>query len=909
MRRRRDERARLPRRDELRRRLQASRACIICQNNHWAISVPDRAADGLARRSPSRAAPTASRRARRRQRRARRLPRRLRGRGARARAAAGPTFIEALTYRIGAHSTSDDPTRYRTEDEVERWMKQRPGRRASRATSCRSALLDDARETRARAGAQRRDRRRRHRGRGAAPARRARRSSTTSTPSCPWHLARAARRARAHAARARARRRPLSRSARSGQRLLACDARGSRPPLADRPSGVPMAKLMKTYDAMVIGGGPGGYACAIRLGQLKQKVALRREGGVGGVCLNWGCVPSKALIAASAHSTRRRRTTARRWASRPTASSVDVRTKMQDWKDGIVKKLTGGVRGLLQGQRRRARRWATRDVTGPKHGRGQDTDGGTETIEATKGIVIATGSSTIEIPTLQVRRQADHRRARGRRACARSRSACSSSAAASSASSSAWSTRSSARKLTVVEATAAAPPRRRSRLRRRSSRSSIVKHGGKILKNAKAIGYEKSADGSLAVKVELGDGKQRHDRRATCVLVAVGMRPNGEGPRPRGGRREGRRARLRPDRQARPHQRAGDLRHRRRERPADARAQGDEGGRGRRRGHRRPQGGEGLGRDPRRHLHRSGDRDRRPHRGEAKAKGIEVSVGKFPFAALGRAMAVDETEGFVKVVADKKTNELLGVHIVGPEASDLISEGALALEMRAFLEDVGAHDPPAPDAGRGDDGGRRARAGQRDPHRQSLARRCNTDQRIMGAAVTAVTAMSKRAGGCPLSLGSCLRRIPGGGRMRSLALSTKFLLGDRGFRGGDPARVQRRRGNSISRVAPGQRGPAARGARAETTGGPGSVEHHWSASDRAGPHPGHLPDVRQLTVSRRLGHSGRLRGDGHRGSAVNAAWIVDTRHRGREREGIVLATGKQGGDIISRASFKGRWAR
>ena len=55
----------------------------------------------------------------------------------------------------------------------------------------------------------------------------------------------------------------------------------------------------RTYDAIVIGGGPGGYACAIRLGQLKQKVACIEKEEVGGVCLNWGCVPSKALIAAS----------------------------------------------------------------------------------------------------------------------------------------------------------------------------------------------------------------------------------------------------------------------------------------------------------------------------------------------------------------------------------------------------------------------------------------------------------------------------------------------------------------------------------------------------------------------------------------------------------------------------------
>jgi len=55
----------------------------------------------------------------------------------------------------------------------------------------------------------------------------------------------------------------------------------------------------RSYDAVVIGGGPGGYSCAIRLGQLKQKTACNEKDEVGGVCLNWGCIPSKALIAAS----------------------------------------------------------------------------------------------------------------------------------------------------------------------------------------------------------------------------------------------------------------------------------------------------------------------------------------------------------------------------------------------------------------------------------------------------------------------------------------------------------------------------------------------------------------------------------------------------------------------------------
>src|SRR5580698_4628827 len=102
----------------------------------------------------------------------------------------------------------------------------------------------------------------------------------------------------------------------------------------------------KTYDAIVIGGGPGGYACAIRLGQLKQKVLCVEKEEVGGVCLNWGCVPSKALIATS-HTYEK----AKDGASIGLICDnvrLDV-NKTQDWKNGIVKKLTTGVRGLFRG--------------------------------------------------------------------------------------------------------------------------------------------------------------------------------------------------------------------------------------------------------------------------------------------------------------------------------------------------------------------------------------------------------------------------------------------------------------------------------------------------------------------------------------------------------------------------------
>jgi dihydrolipoamide dehydrogenase len=83
----------------------------------------------------------------------------------------------------------------------------------------------------------------------------------------------------------------------------------------------------------------------------------------------------------------------------------------------------------------------------------------------------------------------------------------------------------------------------------------------------------------------------------------------------------------------------------------------------------------------------------------AKEQGLEIEVGRFPFAALGRAMSIRETDGFVKVVIEKKSSRILGIHIVGPNASDLISEAALAMEMIATAEDVGLTVHPHPTLG------------------------------------------------------------------------------------------------------------------------------------------------------------------------------------------------------------------
>jgi dihydrolipoamide dehydrogenase len=84
---------------------------------------------------------------------------------------------------------------------------------------------------------------------------------------------------------------------------------------------------------------------------------------------------------------------------------------------------------------------------------------------------------------------------------------------------------------------------------------------------------------------------------------------------------------------------------------------------------------------------------------QAKEKGLTVKVGKFPFSVLGRAMSIRETDGFVKIVMDANRGNVVGVTIVGPEASDLISEAALALELGASVEDVALTIHPHPTLG------------------------------------------------------------------------------------------------------------------------------------------------------------------------------------------------------------------
>jgi len=448
-----------------------------------------------------------------------------------------------------------------------------------------------------------------------------------------------------------------------------------------------MGTSMKTYDAIVIGGGPGGYPCAIRLGQLKQKTVCIEKDQPGGVCLNWGCIPSKALIS-TAHLYEKSRSSA----AMGIKATVELDPNaMQDWKEGIVKRLTGGVRTLLKANGAELMA-GTATITGPRTVEVKLPDGGTETLEATKGIVIATGSTTIELPTFKF----DGQQIIGAKEAVSLRQipkrllvigggiiGLELGMVYQKFGSQLIVVEALPDILTGVDVECAKIVERR-----------IVKHGGTIYKSAKALGYEKQTDGSLAVKVE-ASGKTE-TIACDVVLVAVGMRPSSRGlGLDKVGVTVDQRGFVPTDRTGRTN-------------IPTIFAVGDVSGPPLL-AHKATKEGEVIAEVIAGHKVEK-DWVAIPSAvftdpeiatvgltaEEAKAKGIEVSVGKFPFAALGKAMAIAETEGFVKVVADKKTRQVLGVHIVGPEASTMISEAALSLEMAAFLEDLSLTVHPHP---------------------------------------------------------------------------------------------------------------------------------------------------------------------------------------------------------------------
>jgi dihydrolipoamide dehydrogenase len=443
------------------------------------------------------------------------------------------------------------------------------------------------------------------------------------------------------------------------------------------------------FDVIVLGGGPGGYPCAIRLGQLGQSVACVEEEEYGGVCLNWGCIPSKALIS-NAHLYHKAHE-----ADEVGLSFGEVKldvAKMQTWKNGIVKKLTGGVRSLLKAN------GAT-----VVEGRGRLVDaktvqvegkGGSKTLTAKKAIVIATGSATIQVPGFEF----DGKRIIGARQAVSlervpKRLVVVGGGVIGLELGMVYQTFGA--ELTVVELTPSLLPGTDPEAVKVVERT-LKKRGAKIFTETRADGYELVGD-TVRVKLQTKAGPETVD--CDQVLVAVGMKP-----RSRDIGLEALGVKIDP---------RGFI-------PTNDVCQtnvpgiyaiGDVSG-APMLAHKATKEGEVCAEviaghkagkdwtsipgiiftDP--EIATAGKSE-----AEATAEGYKVKLGKFPFAALGRAMSIRETDGFVKVVMDAETKRVLGVTVVGPSASDLISEAMLAVEMTASAEDLALTVHPHPTLG------------------------------------------------------------------------------------------------------------------------------------------------------------------------------------------------------------------
>ena len=164
--------------------------------------------------------------------------------------------------------------------------------------------------------------------------------------------------------------------------------------------------MTRKAEAVVIGGGPAGYVAAIRLGQLGKETLLIEKESLGGVCLNIGCIPSKALIRVG--KLKQRIEAAKQIGIETTGVTVDF-GKVQAWKQSVVDRLVQGVEYLLKGNNVQVMK-GTAKFTGP-HQLEVTTATGTEVVEA-KDIVVATGSRYFDLP-VQIQRNYNNQLHRG----------------------------------------------------------------------------------------------------------------------------------------------------------------------------------------------------------------------------------------------------------------------------------------------------------------------------------------------------------------------------------------------------------------------------------------------------------------------------------------------------------------
>ncbi|MEH3105894.1 MAG: dihydrolipoyl dehydrogenase [Sphingomonas fennica] len=450
--------------------------------------------------------------------------------------------------------------------------------------------------------------------------------------------------------------------------------------------------MAEPYDLIVLGSGPGGYVAAIRAAQLGLKVAIVERERLGGICLNWGCIPTKALLRSS--EIYHYMTHAEAYGLSVEKAGFDL-AKVVDRSRKVAGQLNAGVKGLMK-----KNKITVVEGTGSLTGKGGVTvKNGDKTTELTAAdIILATGARARDLPFAK----ADGNRIwTYRNAMTPSEMPTELLVIGSGAIGVEFASFYSdmGAKVTIVEMLDRILPVEDHEVSEFVGKA-LTKQGMTILTKA---GVEKIDASSSGVKatIKLSDGKSE-TRDYSHVIVAVGIVPNTEniGLEAAGVKTE--RGHVVTDGLCRTNVEGlwaiGDITGA----PWLAHKASHEG----------VIAAEAI-------AQKRGNKDVHPHAmdkanipgctysrpqvasvglTEAKAKemGLSVKVGKFPFIGNGKAIALGEAEGFIKTVFDAKTGELLGAHMVGAEVTELIEGYTVARQLETTEADLMATVFPHP---------------------------------------------------------------------------------------------------------------------------------------------------------------------------------------------------------------------
>jgi dihydrolipoamide dehydrogenase len=446
-----------------------------------------------------------------------------------------------------------------------------------------------------------------------------------------------------------------------------------------------------TVDALVIGAGPGGYHAAIRLGQLGKNVVCFDRDEVGGVCLNWGCIPTKALLHVGEIS--RQIEHAAEIGLKVPKAEVD-RAGVAAFKDKVVKANVGGV-GQLFKANNVTFAYGDASFTGKNSVSLKKKDGTTDSYTA-PAIVIATGGAPIDVKAwprdgdtiinsddaVQLKRIPKNLLIVGGGVIGLEFATVYTRLGA---------------KVLVVEALANVLTGTDLEISKTLARI-LKKQGVEIALATKVETIEKLGDQNVKATFN-GEytSNKPETREFDMVLVAVGRRPVTDS------------LNLAAAGLAVNDKGFIDVDAQRKTKVDGIYAIGDITG-GPLLAHKAMKEGVVAAEVIAGDRASAFDPVAIPNcvytdpevatvglsEEEAKAAGYDVRIGKFPLIASGRARTMNETDGLIKLVGDAKTDALLGMHIVAPQAESLIGEGVIALEMGATVEDIGLSIHPHP---------------------------------------------------------------------------------------------------------------------------------------------------------------------------------------------------------------------